>query len=101
MIHAPESVNWLIVRPFGRVGFSVRDGNAFVHCEISDWSKTNALSAQILWVDFLSRMKADGFGRVFSVVPDNDKIMNAFSQRFGFKKLNTVPGFTVYSLELN
>lgn len=89
MIYPASSVVWKLTRPFGRVGFSVRDGNVFIHAEISNWNKATVLECASLWGQFLRDIVEAGQSRIFSVIPADDEKMNKFSRQFGFRLLKT------------
>lgn len=101
MIFKAENVTWKLTRPWGRVGFSMRDDNVFIHCEITNWNRANLLEAYPLWGKFKDELAQNGVSRIFSVVPDDDEKMNKFSRLFGFRRLKKYEGYSVYTQEIS
>jgi hypothetical protein len=101
MIYKPENITWKLTRPFCRVGFSMFEGNVFIHCEIYNWNKTTLLESLNLWEKFKADLVEAGQSRIFSVIPSDDEKMNKFSRYFGFRLLKKYNGFSIYTQEIS
>lgn len=96
MILKPEKIDWLIETPAGKAGFSVQDGEAFVHYTANPHDYRAGLEVARQHGKFFDMLKNRGFCRCFSCVPAADAKLNKFQKIGGMEFVRRYLDHNIY-----
>lgn len=96
MFRQPADITWLIETPSGRAGFSVFEGNAFLHYEHNPHDMRIPLEVRRHSENFFQMVKNRGFDVAYSVVPAADIRLNKFQSSAGMEFFKEAGMMNVY-----
>lgn len=93
-------IEWIVVEPWGRLGFRDWSGRMFVHCEITKWSPALKRQCDLKWEQFKEEMRGRGVRTLYSAVPMGDKKVRKWQEMFGQRFVKSSRDLALYSQEL-
>lgn len=93
-----------VERDFGSVTAVERllwPGRVWMHCEITDWTLSNAKECLRIWPDFLKELVTKGYKEIYSAIPEGDAKLRKWQEKFGLTELYRVRGVLIFRKDLD
>lgn len=92
-----------VVQNFGAVTAVERaawPGKVWIHCEIRDWTLSNAKECLRIWPEFLRELAHKGYREIYSAIPEGDLKLRKWQEKFGLSKLSQERDMLIFKREL-